>query len=140
MSVSTCPLCKWPIRWILTEGLQRIAVDPEPCDHGTIVRIAIGYTVRGRVLTGQDMPWQGGEPNPDDGPFVHHLRTCGRHGRAPKPIPCTACGTPLHPIITARAGRFHWLCAPAPRPTDLLAPATAAPAPEHEQTDLLEDP
>lgn len=123
MSSTACAICRWPVRCILTEAGQRLFVDPVPDDLGTIVRVELpDYRVRGHILTGAEMPWLG-DVNQDVGPFALHMKTCGRQGR-PKPRPrCDDCGAELHPIITARGGRRHWLCGPAPKPQHLFQPA-----------------
>lgn len=133
---STCPLCRWSLRYVLTETGLRFAVDPEPTEHGTVVLVDIGWTIRGHVLVGAEMPWLGSTTH-ERGPFTPHVKTCGRRGRPAKQPPCAVCERPLHPIITARGGRFHWLCAPAPKPRGLFTRATD-PAPGHVQTELME--
>lgn len=105
----------------------RILCDPTPDEDGTVVLVDVGHSIRGHGLAGHDMPWLG-DITVERGPFVRHQRTCGRAGKPPKPVPCGACGEPLHPIIVARGGRWHWLCGPAPRPADLFTPPAAAPA------------
>jgi len=113
----------------------RILCDPTPAELGTIVLVDIGHSIRGHGLAGHEMPWL--EPTSDRGPFVRHQRTCGKAGKPPPAPKCVDCGTPLHPIITARGGHLHWLCGPAPRPADLFAPAPPA-APVPVQTELPE--
>jgi hypothetical protein len=73
------------------------------------------------------MPWLG-DVNADVGPFALHMRSCGRQGRAPKPVPCSDCGAELHPIIVARGGTLHWLCGGVPKPRELFLPAAGAPS------------
>lgn len=130
-------MCRWPVRLVLTGHGQRLYVDPAPNELGTVVRLHLpDHRIRARILTGDEMPWLG-PVNADVGPFVRHVRTCGRHGRPKPQPPCVDCGRELHPIITARGGRRHWLCGPDAAPADIrsaLQPAAPAPV----QTELEE--
>ena len=104
--------CRRLILWVLTEGGKRMPVDHEPRDDGNVIvtRLPDG-TVRGRVLTGDDLPAEGRIV------YVPHHRTCpdAAEFRRRKPvagIPCGLCREPMDPWLSDHGYARHIGCLP----------------------------
>ena len=127
----TCPgpNCGATIRWAITEGGKRIAMDLDLSPDGILQPVTLaGGQRRVRVLTGGQLPAQ----HPC---FVPHDRTCpnsenARRRRAAMLAKCRAsCGIPMDPWLPANGWRYHVNCAPLPVREHYEA-AKPAPAPE----------
>lgn len=115
MSITeTCRCCRTPVRYRLTIGGKRIAVDPAPHPDGTVV---LEPDLRARILTGDQLPAQ---------TVAYREHRCGQVAR---PRLCRACHKPIDPA----AGALHPGCEPAPRPEPA---AQLEAAPSHEQEEL----
>lgn len=108
----TGPNCGAPVRWILTVGGRRMPLDLEPSLDGNIVPHTMpDGTVRGRVLTGDELPAL-------DPCWVPHTRTCPDSGdfrrrQAATTPKCRAgCGIPLDPWLVKTGARYHVNCEP----------------------------
>jgi DNA-directed RNA polymerase subunit RPC12/RpoP len=127
LTYSTCKSCSARLLWVLTQGGRRMPLDEHPVSDGSgnvlIERDDRTGEIRGRVLTGAELP--------HDGPaYVPHHRTCPegeqwktRRAAGPR---CSRCGERLDEQLAALGYTRHVGCMDAPRPP---APATAATAP-----------
>lgn len=133
--VQRCSRCGEVVLYVLTHGGHRRGLNPDPHPDGVVVIERSGDVIRGRVLTGDELPAQVTA-------YVPHDRTCARSPeaarlRAVTTPKCRACiGTPWERLdrVWAAAGHaYHVLCAP---PGDFrehvarhrpAAPATAGP-------------
>jgi hypothetical protein len=133
-TTSTCRGCTARIAWCLTIGGRRLPLDPAPSPHGTVVvqRQPDG-TIRGRVLTGPELPAQGTAYRP-------HWQTCPsseafRRRQQDTGPRCGACRLPLDEEWSRAGHTRHVGCLPVPRPE--VTPVEPPPAPVvHEQATL----
>lgn len=109
----SCRGCRTRVRYVLTLGGKRIALDPAPHPDGTVV---LEPDLRARILTGDQLPAQR---------QAYREHRCGQVAR---PRLCRACREPIH----AAAGALHPGCEPAPRPEATPEPA----GPTHAQEEL----
>lgn len=139
---STCtgPGCGQLMLWVVTIGGKRMPLDPEPADDGNVhvTRLDDG-TIRGRVLTGAELPAEGLTV------YRPHHRTCVaaaefRRRKASSGPQCRAGDGPLSPWLSDRGRWWHVGCEPVtaaelaivltPMPAP---PRTTSPAPAPEQ-------
>jgi hypothetical protein len=109
-----CTRCDALIMWVVTHGGHRRAINPNPHPDGVILLETVGGELRGRVLTGDELPAQ-------QAAHVPHDRTCPRSPEAARrraaAVPkCRACaGTPderLDAVWAAAGHHYHVNCAP----------------------------
>ena len=92
------PGCEARVRHVLTEGGLRIALDPTPDPHGTVVRVVTDGKVRARILTGTELPAQ--------------TTAWRQHSHRRRVHRCDACGFPLDDWLVEHGHRFHVNCQP----------------------------
>lgn len=110
---TTCRACGQPIRWVITEGGRRIALDPDPVDGGNIVPIYVEDRLRARVLTGTELPHEGPAWRRHSAACPESAEARARRARlAPR---CTVC---LNPMDTDLARLEQWTTHPACDPTE----------------------
>jgi hypothetical protein len=145
---STCeaPTCNAPIWWGITElGNKRMPLDPEPTRDGNVIRVTRpDGTIRLRVLSGADLPWQGDNVTHAVGPYVPHHRTCKnpdafrtatRRGtpNATDRYRCTRCRQPMNRRLTDLENTNTHPCCDPPATAPAHRPAAAG-APEGQET------
>jgi hypothetical protein len=83
----TCPACRRPTRTVLTRLGLRLALDPTPSEHGTVVieQLRDG-AVRGRVIAGHD------PDAPGDTVLAYRRHSCSAVDARPL---CRACELPM---------------------------------------------
>lgn|SRR5574343_229893 len=132
--VRPCPVCGTRTMLVLTEGGNRIRVETGRVPNGTVLPVIDGDTIRARILTGAELPAEGGA-------YVDHRRTCGR-ADGPKPVKCLACWFGMDRWLVERGDRYHVNCRPLTRaeiaaalePSPVGAVAGEGPAPTGEPT------
>lgn len=136
-----CKSCGGLMLWTVTLGGKRLPLDPRPDPVGTVVVTHLpDGTVRGRVLTGEELPAMVEAHRPHDRTCPATARTLEEAG--PK---CQACRTRLDEVLAAQGYVRHPGCMSAPaqraaaRPPAPLEP-TPEPAVVHEQGDLFDLP
>lgn len=123
--------CGRLMMWVLTVGGQRMPLDPQPHDDGNVIitRLDDG-SIRGRVLTGEELPAEGRIV------YRPHHRTCiasaeFRRRKAVTAPRCAACGLPLALSLVDIGHRFHVNCDPGPagtaRPREAAVPGAVPP-------------
>jgi hypothetical protein len=130
--------CQTQIMFGVTIAGNRMPINAAPDAGGNvIIELVAAGRPRLRVLTGQELPWQGTVS--DRGPYIPHHRTCTeparwRTGRRvpstdPRPV-CLACLFPMgRPGNTADVRVINdegWTTHPACDPRDAAAAARAA--------------
>lgn len=97
-----CPRCTFPVRWVNTEGGQRIALDPFPHPFGSVrPPDPDDPAPRPGMPGGLAHVNAGGEPRPDDvALYRQHVTSCPS-GRRPGGPRCTACHQPMNAIVAA---------------------------------------
>ena len=100
--------------WCLTVGGQRMPLDPDAHPDGNVIitRLDDG-SIRGRVLTGAELPAEGRIA------YRPHHRTCVaasefRRRKAVTAPRCAACGLVLDLWLVDRGARWHVNCEPEP--------------------------
>ena len=143
LTYSTCQSCGARMLWCLTVNGRRMPLDEHTVDDGTgnvLIEQLHGGIIRGRVLSGGEMP--------HDGPaYVPHHRTCPAAAeyrrRTDVSTPRCArldCRAPLDEWLVDRGYTKHIGCiTPAPDAVRTAATVpTQPPAPVGEQGDLLD--
>lgn len=103
--------CGALVMWVITIGGHRRALNPDPDPDGVVaIDTQPDGAVRGRILTGADLPAQGTA-------YALHDRTCPRspeaaRRRAVTTPKCRACSTRLDAVWAAAGHTHHVLCAP----------------------------
>lgn len=133
MTESTCTGCGKPVRWVITEGGRRMPLDPDPVPEGNVVPVMVDGHRRARVLTGDELPYEGEA-------WQTHFRSCRaapefRKRQARLAPRCRVCSG----VMDADLARLEqWTTHPACDPTDgantvraALAATTAA-APDRQ--------
>lgn len=134
-----CKSCGGLQLWCVTIGGKRIGLDPRPSVIGTVVVTHLDDgTVRGRVLTGEELPAMVEAHRPHD-------RTCPATARTPEESgpKCSACRCVLDEWLVGQGYTRHINCLsaaaqrPAARPQAALEPVVE-PEPTHEQAELFD--
>lgn len=134
-----CTSCRSLMVWTVTLAGKRIPLDVKPHPAGTVVVTHLDDgTVRGRVLTGEELPAQVEAHRPHD-------RTCPATARTPEESgpKCSACRCVLDEWLVGRGYTRHINCLsaaaqrPAARQPAALEPVVE-PEPVHEQGDLFD--
>ena len=134
MNRSTCSTCHAPIIWVISEGDRRMPIDPDKVSDGNIVPIEVDGQRRARVLTGDQLPVEGGA-------WQSHHRSCPhaeqhrRRKAAAKPR-CGVCRGPLDPVLVTAGETVHPTCG---LPDDFRQAVTAH-LPPPPPDDLAPDP
>ena len=104
--------CRALIFWVTTEGGKQMPLDQEPHPDGNVLLVPqADGTLRGRVLTGRDLPARGPAYRP-------HHRSCPDADRFRRKRPsegpkCRAgCGWRLDPWLSDHGHAYHVLCSP----------------------------
>lgn len=144
--LARCTACDAEIRWVLTVGGKRMPLDVAKVPDGNVVPTIVDGQRRARVVTGEELPVEGGA-------WQSHHRTCPnaadfrRRKRAATPL-CGICRTALDPVLAAAGETAHPTCG---APDDLRAAVAASlparpadpepthPEPAAEQLDLMGD-
>lgn len=134
-----CKACSALMLWVVTLGGKRMPLDPKPDPAGTVVVMHLpDGTVRGRVLTGEELPAVVEAHRPHD-------RTCPATARTPEETgpKCSACRSILDEWLVGQGYTRHIGCLSAPvqrapaRPPVALEPVVE-PEPTHEQAELFD--
>ena len=103
--VVPCPACSAPTFIVMSEGGNRLRLEPGRRPNGTVLPVTLpDGTERARVLGGGDLPAEGGA-------FVDHRKTCGKQA-AGRPVRCAACRGPMDPWLVERGEAYHVNCRP----------------------------
>lgn len=130
-----CTSCGALMLWCVTLGGDRWALDPRPHPSGTVVvqHLPDG-SVRGRVLTGKELPAQ-------QEAYRRHDRSCPGVERPVEGPKCGACRGLLDDWLVEQGYTRHIGCLGAPAPArPLTVPVVPAQpvAPEAEQGQLFD--
>jgi len=110
LAYSTCQSCGARMLWCLTVGGKRMPLDEHPAEGGNVLIEQSDGIVRGRVLTGAEMPHTGPA-------YVPHHRTCPaaadwRRGRDRSRVRCRVCREPMDEWLTEHGYPAHINCMP----------------------------
>ena len=108
---ATCPRCGDGVRWVMTVGGRRIALNPQAHPDGTYAPRQTRDGRRYESLTGGQLPAQ--EPA-----YRRHDRTCPGSREAARVAAittpkCLGCSHPLDPVLAAAGDIYHPTCAPS---------------------------
>ena len=110
LAYSTCQSCGARMLWCLTVGGKRMPLDEHPAEGGNVLIEQSDGIVRGRVLTGAELP-HGGPA------YVPHHRTCPaaagwRRRRDRSRARCRVCREPMDPWLPEHGYPAHINCMP----------------------------
>lgn len=122
-----CRSCSGLMLWCVTLGGDRWPLEPKPHADGTVVVTHLpDGTVRGRVLTGAELPAQ-------QEAYRRHDRVCPAKPRPAEGPKCGGCREVMDEWLVEQGYTRHIGCLPTPSARRAPVEPPAEPEPQHEQ-------